>query len=155
MFQNFIQTDNSKTTILIRLMVGAVFLSEGIQKFLYPAARGIGRFNKIGFPNPDFFASFVGVFEIICGALLLFGFLTRVGALLMLINITVAIVVTKIPIAFGEGFGPFALRDLKTYGFWSMTHEARTDYCMWLGSLFLILKGGGKWSIDKKLTKND
>jgi uncharacterized membrane protein YphA (DoxX/SURF4 family) len=61
---------------------------------------------------------------------------------------TVAIIVTKIPIAFGESFGPFILRDLSTYGFWSMTHEMRTDWAMWLGSLFLMIKGGGKWSLD-------
>ena len=34
--------------LLIRLMVGAVFLSEGIQKFLFPADVGAGRFAKIG-----------------------------------------------------------------------------------------------------------
>lgn len=153
MLQKIINTDNSKTTILIRIMVGSIFLSEGIQKFLYPAARGIGRFDKMGFPNPELFATFVGSIEIICGALLLFGLFTRVAALAMLINMTVAIVVTKIPIAFGESFGPFVLRELKTYGFWSMAHEMRTDFAMWLGSLFLLIKGAGKWSIDLSLTK--
>ena len=153
MFQKIISSDNSKTTVIIRLMVGAIFLSEGIQKFLFPAARGIGRFEKMGFPNPDFFANFVGVFEILCGLLLLVGLLTRAAALALLINMTVAIIVTKIPIAFGESFGPFVLRELKTYGFWSMAHEMRTDFAMWLGSLFLLIKGAGKWSIDLSLTK--
>ena len=147
--KKLIYTDNSKTTILIRLMVGTVFLSEGIQKFLYPAMRGVGRFEKMGFPSADFFATFVGVFEILCGLLILIGFITRGAAMAMLINMTVAIVVTKIPIAFGESFGPFVLRNLKSYGFWSMAHEMRTDLAMWLGSLFLLIKGGGKWSVDK------
>jgi putative oxidoreductase len=149
--QNKIKSDNSKTTILIRVMVGSVFLSEGIQKFLFPAATGIGRFEKMGFPNPDFFAHFVGVFEIMCGLLLLVGLFTRVAALAMLVNITVAIIVTKVPIYLGESFGPFILRELKTYGFWSMAHEIRTDFAMWLGSLFLLIKGGGKWSVDMKI----
>lgn len=153
MFQKLLRSDNSKTTIIIRIMVGLVFLSEGIQKFLYPAARGMGRFDKMGFPNPEFFATFVGTFEIICGILLLVGLLTRAAALAMLINMTVAIIVTKFPIAFGESFGPFVLRDLKTYGLWSMAHEIRTDFAMWLGSLFLLIKGAGKWSIDLSLTK--
>ena len=144
----FIRTHPSKTTIIIRLMTGAVFLSEGFQKFIYPATRGAGRFEKMGFPDPDFFASFVGSFEIVCGLFLLLGFITRLAALAMLVNMTVAIIVTKIPIAFGESFGPFILRELKTYGFWSMAHEIRTDFAMWLGSLFLIIKGGGKWSVD-------
>ena len=131
-------------------MVGAVFLSEGIQKFLSPALRGPGRFEKMGFPEPAFFAYFVGTFEILAGALILIGFITRCAALAMLINMTVAIVVTKIPIAFGESFGPFVLRDLETYGFWTMAHEMRTDFAMWLGSLFLMIKGGGRWSADFK-----
>lgn len=129
-------------------MVGAVFLSEGIQKFLFPAVRGVGRFERMGFPSPDFFSSFVGIFEIICGLLLLFGLLTRLAAFAMVINMAVAIVVTKIPIAFGESFGPFVLRELNSYGFWSMAHEIRTDFAMFLGSLFLLIKGGGRWSLD-------
>lgn len=149
MFNQFIQTSDSKTVILIRFMVGAVFLSEGIQKFLYPVARGVGRFEKMGFPNPEFFGNFVGVFEILCGVLLLIGLLTRGAALAMLITMTVAIIVTKIPIAFGESFGPFNLRELSTYGFWSMAHEMRTDFAMWLGSLFLLIEGGGRWSADR------
>ncbi|AUC84298.1 DoxX family protein [Polaribacter sp. ALD11] len=150
MLHRLIKTDHSKTTIIIRLMVGSVFLSEGIQKFLYPIARGTGRFEKMGFTNPDFLAHFVGVFEILCGLLLLVGLLTRAAAFAMLINMTVAIIVTKIPIAFDESFGSFVLRELKTYGFWSMAHEMRTDFAMWLGGLFLFIKGGGFWSIDRK-----
>lgn len=132
-------------------MVGTVFLSEGIQKFLFPAVRGAGRFDKMGFPDPEIFANLVGTLEILCGLLLLLGLLTRAAALVMLINISVAITVTKIPIALGESFGPFALRELKNYGFWSMAHEIRTDLVMWLGSLFLLVKGGGGWSLDKKI----
>ena len=153
MIQKIISTDTSKTTIIIRIMVGTVFLSEGIQKFLYPATRGIGRFEKMGFPNPEFIAHFVGVFEILCGLLLLVGLLTRAAALAMFINMTVAIVVTKIPMAFGESFGPFVLRELKTYGFWSMVHETRTDFAMWMGSLFLLIKGAGAFSFDFQIQK--
>lgn len=152
MLKKLINTDSSKTTIIIRLMVGSIFLSEGIQKFLFPAALGIGRFQKIGFLNPDFFANFVGIFEILSGLLLIFGLLTRAAAFAMFINITVSIVVTKLPIGFGESFGTFVLQELKTYGFWSMAHEIRTDFAMWLGCLFLIIKGGGKWSFDKKIS---
>lgn len=149
----FLHTDAQKTTILIRIMVGSVFLVEGIQKFLYPAMRGVGRFEKMGFPQPEFFGNLVGLFEVLAGILILLGLITRGGALITLLIMTVAIVVTKIPIGFGESFGPFVLRDLKTYGFWSMAHEMRTDFAMWLGSLFLIIKGGGKWSADRFLTK--
>ena len=144
-------TDKDKTTIIIRIMVGAVFVSEGIQKFIYPAVRGAGRFDKIGFPEPEVFASIVGSFEVLCGLLVLLGFLTRIGAFFLLMIMTVAIVVTKIPIFYGESFGPFNLRELSTYGFWSMAHEMRTDWAMWLGSFFLIIKGSGKYAIDRML----
>lgn len=153
MIRNLLDTDAAKTTILIRLMVGPIFLSEGIQKILYPAVRGVGRFEDMGFPNPEFFGFFVGGFEIIAGLFIITGFLTRAGALITLIIMTIAIVVTKIPIGFGESFGPFILRDLTRYGFWSMAHEMRTDFAMWLGSLFILIKGGGRWSGDRQLYK--
>ena len=57
----------AKAILLIRILVGWVFLSEGIQKFLFPEALGVGRFTKIGIPLPQLMAPFVGVTEIICG----------------------------------------------------------------------------------------
>jgi uncharacterized membrane protein YphA (DoxX/SURF4 family) len=151
--QKFLHTDAQSTTILIRIMVGAVFFVEGIQKFLYPEMRGPGRFVKIGFPEPEILGNLVGFLEVAAGILLLMGLLTRGAALTTLLIMTVAIITTKIPIGFGESFGPFVLRDLKTYGFWSMAHEMRTDFAMWLGFLFLMIRGGGRWSVDRYLSK--
>lgn len=151
LFQKISHSDSSQTTVLIRLMLGAIFLSEGIQKFLYPAMRGVGRFEKMGFPDAEFWAHFVGAFEILSGALLLVGFLSRAAALAMLVNMTVAIIVTKLPIAFAESFGPFELRELKTYGFWSMAHEMRTDFALWLASLFILIRGSGAWALDQRI----
>jgi putative oxidoreductase len=131
-------TNAPRATILIRLLVGAVFLSEGIQKFLFPATLGVGRFIKIGIPAPQFLAPFVGIVEIVCGTLLIVGFVTRLAAIPLIIDIGVAIVTTKIPM-------------LSTAGFWSMAHEARTDYCMLLGSVFLLLVGSGPFSIDRRI----
>ncbi|WP_117885207.1 DoxX family protein [Aureibaculum luteum] len=139
MFQKILRTKSSKTTILIRLMVGSVFLSEGIQKFLFPSIRGIGRFEKIGLPSPEFLAAFVGTFEIVCGVLILIGLLTRLASIPTLIIMLVAIATTKSAILFNDGF-------------WVMMHASRTDWAMLLGSLFLIIKGGGNWSFDKKLS---
>jgi uncharacterized membrane protein YphA (DoxX/SURF4 family) len=132
------RTNGPRATILIRLLVGAVFLSEGIQKFLFPAALGVGRFTKIGIPAPQFFAPFVGVVEIVCGTLLIIGLVTRLAAIPLIIDISVAIITTKIPM-------------LSTAGFWSMAHEARTDYCMFLGLIFLLLVGSGPFSIDRRI----
>ncbi len=144
-------SDAPPATILIRLMVGAVFLSEGVQKFLDPASRGAGRFAKIGIPWPDFTGPFVGAVEIVCGALLLVGLATRLAAIPLVINMTVAIVTTKIPILLGVGFWGFALRDLSSYGFFSMAHESRTDFAMLLGAVFLLLVGSGPWALDRRL----
>ena len=140
MFQKIIKTDNSKTTIIIRLIVGLVFLSEGIQKFLFPAIRGAGRFDKIGLPFPDFLGSFVGTFEILCGILILIGLFTRIASIPTFIIMVVALATTKLEI-------------LSVDGFWQMMHSSRTDWAMLLGSLFLIIKGGGNWSADKMLLK--
>ena len=141
-------TDAPAATVLVRVMTGSVFLSEGIQKFLYPEDLAAGRFTKMGIPSPEIMGPFVGGCEVICGALLIVGFLTRVAAIVLLIDISVAIVSTKIPVLLGHGFWGFSLMKLPRYGFWSMMHEARTDFSMWLGLLFLLIVGAGRWSFD-------
>ena len=133
------QISGSRAIILIRLMVGIVFLSEGIQKFLYPVELGAGRFVKVGIPSPELMGPFVGVAEIVCGTLILLGLFIRLAAAVMLINISVALLSTKLPILLGRAVGPFSLPKLPRYGVWTSLHEARVDLCMWLGSLFLIL----------------
>jgi putative oxidoreductase len=92
------------SVILVRLLVGWVFFSEGVQKFLFPAALGVGRFAKIGIPAPHFFAPFVGVVEIVCGLLVIVGFLTRLAVIPLAIDISVAIATTKIPMLAKDGF---------------------------------------------------
>ena len=137
--------------ILIRLMVGAVFLSEGLQKFLLPAELGSGRFEKIGFAGADWLAPFVGSFEIACGALLLLGLATRLAALPLVAIMLTAITTTKLPILLGGALGPFHVQNLAHAGFWAMAHEARTDWSMLLGALFLMIVGSGAWSLDALL----
>jgi len=119
-------------------MVGTVFLSEGIQKFLFAESLGAGRFAKIGLPLPEFLGSFVGSFEIICGLFILVGCMTRLASIPLIAIMLVAIETTKIEILINDGF-------------WKMMHESRTDWAMLLGSIFLLLRGGGFWSLDKKI----
>lgn len=123
--------------LLLRLMVGWVFLAEGIQKFLYPAALGAGRFHKIGIPLPHFSAPFVGVIEIVCGALLIVGLASAFAIAALLINISVAIATTKVPI-------------LMKQGFWAAVHESRTDFCMFMGLITIALLGVGGFALDGK-----
>lgn len=124
--------------VLIRVAIGSVFLSEGLQKFLFPAELGVGRFTHIGIPYPAFTAPFVGVVEIACGILILLGFLVRLVAIALLFDMLVAIATTKFPL-------------LLESGFWKMAHEARVDVSMLLGSLFCLLVGAGAWSLDALL----
>ncbi|MDP2189352.1 MAG: DoxX family protein [Sphingobacteriaceae bacterium] len=133
------QTDRASSTLLIRLSVGAVFLSEGVQKFLFPALRGAGRFERIGLPGPEFLGSFVGSFEVLCGISVLLGLATRLASMPLLIIMLVAIYTTKGEVLANEGF-------------WPMMHGSRTDWAMLLGSLFLLVRGGGRWSIDVYLS---
>ena len=135
MFKRMMSTHAPAWVLLIRLMVGGVFLSEGIQKFLFSAELGAGRFAKIGLPSPHVLAPLVGVFEITCGVLVLLGLLTRLATVPLLTIIGVALYTTKWPL-------------LVQSGFWKVAHEARTDYAMLLGCLFLLIVGAGRWSMD-------
>lgn len=126
-------------TLLCRLAVGLIFLSEGLQKYITPDATGVGRFTKIGFSNPSFWAYFTGSFEIACGILVLIGLLTRLAVIPLLTIMIVAFITTKIPV-------------LADKGFWSFAHEYRTDFAMTLLLIYLLIYGGGNYSIDKKLT---
>jgi uncharacterized membrane protein YphA (DoxX/SURF4 family) len=127
-----------RPVLLIRVVVGFVFVSEGIQKFLFADTLGVGRFIKIGIPAPELMAPFVGIVEIVCGVLITIGLVTRLAALSLVIDMLVAIASTKIPI-------------LQKSGFWAMAHEARTDASMLLCCLFLILVGSGELSLDANL----
>jgi uncharacterized membrane protein YphA (DoxX/SURF4 family) len=140
--RTIVQSSAPAAVILIRVMVGAVFLSEGIQKFLFSNELGTGRFTKIGIPAPQVMAPFVGVVEIVCGTLIIVGLLTRLAAIPLIINMLVAISSTKIPI-------------LLKSGFWTMAHDSRTDFSMLLGSIFLLIVGAGPWSLDSKILKRD
>jgi len=121
--------------LLCRLAVGLIFLSEGLQKYLFPETLGTGRFAKIGFSDPGFWAYFTGTFEIVCGILILIGLLTRLAAIPLLIIMIVSFITTKYP-------------ELIEKGFWFMAHDYRTDFAMTLLLIYLIIYGGGKKSID-------
>jgi uncharacterized membrane protein YphA (DoxX/SURF4 family) len=134
--------------VLIRIAVGGVFLNEGLLKFLDPMANAAGRFAAIGIPAPQFFGPLVATVETGCGLLVGLGLLTQPAVLALLMEISVAILTTKLPILLGHGYLGFSLMKLKSYGVLSMVHEARTDFAMWLGLMFLLLAGPGRWSLD-------
>ena len=153
MFGKFLSTSAPRSVTLIRLLVGSVFLEEGIQKFLFADLMGAGRFTRIGIPSAQVMGPFVGTVEIVCGTLILLGWLTRLASIPLLINISVAIISTKIPILLGHDYWCFHVAKLARYGFWSMASEARTDFAMLLGLLFLLFVGVGTWSLDARSTQ--
>ncbi len=148
MIKRLMSSAGGGPVLLIRVLVGWVFLLEGILKFMLPQELGVGRFATIGIPMPQVTAPFVGGLEIVCGLMVLAGLLTRLACFALMIDICVAILSTKFPIWMGHGYWLFSLPALKHYGFLSMLHEARTDLSMVLGLIFLLVVGGGGWSLD-------
>jgi putative oxidoreductase len=135
---NTVLATTASPVLVARIVVGLVFLTEGIQKYLSPETLGIGRFTKIGFSNPEFWAYFTGTFEIICGILIIAGFLTRFASIPLIIIMITAFITTKIPI-------------LIAHGFWNFAHEYRTDFCMTMLLAFILYYGGGGFSVDKRV----
>jgi putative oxidoreductase len=123
--------------LLLRILVGWVFLSEGIQKLIFPGTLGVARFAKIGIPYPSFSAPFVGVVETVCGALLIVGLFTALATVPLLIVISTAIITTKISF-------------LLQHGFWAAMHESRADLCMFLGLIAILCLGPGSFSLDAR-----
>lgn len=128
--------------IIIRFLVSYVFVTEGIQKFVYTESLGVGRFLKIGIPFPEIMAPFVGVFEIIFGILIGIGLFTRLATIPLLIIMAVAISTTKIPL-------------LESKGILTFSHESRNDLAMIFTLVFLFFVGSGAYSLDQFLKKKD
>ncbi len=129
-------TGNDNKTIIIRIIVGLIFISEGILKYKQVQWLGPGRFTELGFTNPFFWAYFTGAIEILCGALVLSGLLTRLASLPLLIVMLTAFFATKLPI-------------IDTRGIWTFLHEYTTDFALTLLLILLLIHGGGKWSVDR------
>ncbi len=144
-------TAGPASTLLLRLMAGGVFLSEGILKFVY-ANQGVGRFTKLGFPWPQLTASLVGGLEIGGGLLLIAGLVTRLIAIPFIVEMMVAILSTKVALYLGTSPLPLPAAAPKI-GFWAVMHETRSDYAQLLTVAYLMLAGPGWWSIDALLNR--
>ncbi len=139
-FRSLLSTStNLRSVVFIRVAVGLIFFTQGILKYTDPHM-GVMRFMRIGFPMPAFTAHFVGAFEIVCGLLVTLGLATRLASAPLLIVILTAIATTKIP----ELFHP-------NQGFWFMVSDARADFAMTMGLLFLLSVGAGSWSLDARI----
>jgi putative oxidoreductase len=145
-------TMGPKSTLILRLMAGGVFLWEGLLKFVY-ANQGVGRFTKLGMPFPQFTAGFVGCLEIFGGLLLISGLMTRLIAVPFLVEMIVAILSTKIALYLGTS--PLPLPPVPPrMGIWAVFHEVRSEYAQLLTTAFLLINGPGKWSLDALLDRD-
>jgi len=132
------ETKRSLGLLLLGLAPGLVFLSEGMQKFLFPDALGTGRFAHLGFTHPAFWATFTACFEIGCACLLFIGWRVRLAVIPLFIVMIVAFVTTKRP-------------ELVQKGFWYTAHDYRTDFLTILSLIIIVLLGPGRWAMDHKM----
>ena len=133
-------TGNDNTTIIIRIIVGLIFISEGILKYKQVQWLGPGRFTELGFTHPFFWAYFTGAFEMLCGTLVLLGLFTRLASVPLMIIMLTALVTTKLPL-------------IDTGGIWTFLHEYTTDFALTLLLILLFIRGSGKWSVDRMITR--
>ncbi|SKA05693.1 putative oxidoreductase [Chitinophaga eiseniae] len=144
MLKRLLQTDENLTSFIIRVTVAIVMLPHGLQKLL-------GMFGGHGFKatmnfftsngTPAFLAFLVIISESIGSLLILFGFTTRLWALMLTIIMLVAASMHT-----GNGF----------FMNWGGTQagEGFEFHILTLGILVaLLIKGAGRWSVDRQLTK--
>lgn len=143
-------TRASGAVVLIRLYVGLIFVGEGILKFVRPESLGSGRFVKAGIPAGAFFANLDGAFEIVCGLLILVGLLTRLATLPMIVDMLGALGITKVPLLWSSA--PLYPTE---GGFWDFFHEGRLEVAMLCGSMYLLIVGAGKYSLDARMSRTD
>lgn len=74
--------------LLLRVVLGMIFISHGYPKLAHPGAMH-GMFSQHGLPA--YFAEVSGVLEVFGGGLLILGLFSRVAALLLTVEMAVAI----------------------------------------------------------------
>ena len=137
---DWFSTNNHAATIIIRLILGYVFLVAGLQKFIFPDDMGPGRFMEMGYSFPVFTAYFVGWFEILGAVLMIIGFATRFAAVPLIVIMATAIFTTKFPVLADEGF-------------WSFAHALRLDFSMMMCALYMWFSGSDQRSLDYRIEK--
>ena len=145
MFRKLIDTDDNSATAILRLVTGIVFFAHGAQKMLgwfggYGFSGTMGYFTgAMHIPAPLAFLAIAA--EFFGGIGLILGFLTRIAAFGVTVNMLVAIATVHLPFGFfmnwsgsqkGEGFEYHLLTLAVT--------------------TFLMIRGAGAFSVDHALT---
>ena len=124
--------------LVVRVLAGVIMAAHGWQK-LQGGPSGFGQaLAGLGVPLPELMAYVVTLVELIGGVLLIVGLLSRLAALLLTIDLVVAILLVKVNIgllspADGSGVG------------------AELELALIAGFLVVLLAGPGRLSVDQAL----
>ena len=145
MLRKLIVTDDNTATVILRFVLGVVFFAHGSQKML-------GWFGGYGFSGtmgyftgtahiPAVFAFLAIAAEFFGGLGLIFGFLTRIAAFGISVNMLVAIAAVHSPFGFFMN--------------WTGTQKGEgIEYHLLVLAMtaFLMIRGAGAFSLDRAIT---
>lgn len=140
--------------ILVRVIVGIVFLFEGTIKFLFPGEYGIGFFAALGLPFAQYVAPTMGGIELAAGAAVLLNFYAGEAAVLLLFDLAAG-ALTKLPVLFGHPLGPLTCPKLSSYGWFSFLHQARTELFLLVAVLAVLLHSGMQIGSSRRWYQGD
>lgn len=119
---------------LLRVVLGMVFVAHGAQKLFQFGFEGLtGAFGSMGIPLPALSAALVIATELVGGAALLVGALSRIVAVPLAVTMLVATLVVHLPAGF---FAPDGVEFTLT---------------LMAGTLAILFAGPGAWAVDNVL----
>ena len=128
---NSVETRRDLALLLVRLVVGLVFIMHGGQKlFVFGPSGTAGYFNSIGIPAAGLMGPFVGGVEFFGGIALVVGLLARLAGLALFVDMMTAIAVVHGRNGF---FAPKGYEFVLTLG---------------ITALSIAVAGAGAWSLD-------
>jgi putative oxidoreductase len=123
--------------LVVRVIVGVIMAAHGLQKLLAGSGSFGGFLAQFGVPVPTLMGYVVTLVELGGGILLIIGLFSRLAALLLTIDLVVAILLVKVNVGFlspqGGGAG------------------AELDLALIAGFLVILLAGAGGISLDYTL----
>lgn len=150
--RNIFRTEAPAAVLFVRLAVAFTFLVAGSGKLRDIPGTG-GFFEGLGFPVSRQLAGIVGTFEVLGGALVLLGLATRVAVLPLIAVMVMAIASTKLPTLVGGPVGPFSGPRGPNTGMAAFLNASRLDFSMLMTTIFLLIVGPGKASLDALISR--